>query len=72
MMQASEILPTVKIKPAHKSQGDFVEINAEDFDPKIHTLADGKSAPAASDPTPAEEPAHKPRSKGAAKRKGGK
>lgn len=28
--------PTIKIKPSHPSQGDFVEINEEDFDPKVH------------------------------------
>jgi hypothetical protein len=26
------ICATIKIKPSHSSQGDFVEINAEDFD----------------------------------------
>lgn len=27
---------TVKVKPWGKGQGDFVEINAGDFNPKIH------------------------------------
>lgn len=31
---------TIKVKPWGKDQGAFVEINAEDFDPKIHTLSD--------------------------------
>lgn len=32
--------PTVKVKPWGKDQGEFVVINAADFDPKVHTLAD--------------------------------
>lgn len=28
---------TVKIMPSHESQGEFVEINAEDFDAAVHT-----------------------------------
>lgn len=31
---------TVKVKPWGKDQGEFVEINAEDFDPAVHTLLD--------------------------------
>ena len=31
---------TVKVKPWGKDQGEFVVINAADFDPKVHTLAD--------------------------------
>lgn len=31
---------TVKVKPWGKDQGEFAVINAADFDPKIHTLAD--------------------------------
>lgn len=31
-----DICPTVKIKPSHKSQGAYVEINEADFDPKVH------------------------------------
>ena len=27
----------IKVKPWGKGQGDFVEINAEDFDEKLHT-----------------------------------
>ena len=27
---------TIKVKPWGKDQGDYVEINAEDFDPKLH------------------------------------
>ena len=33
----SESVEVVKVKPWGKGQGDFVEINAEDFDSKIHT-----------------------------------
>ncbi len=32
----TQVCETIKIKPSHKSQGDFVEINKEDFDPKLH------------------------------------
>jgi hypothetical protein len=27
---------TIKVKPWGEGQGEFVEINAEDFDPNIH------------------------------------
>jgi hypothetical protein len=37
---------TVKVKPWGKDQGEFVEINADDFDPKVHDLVEGESAPA--------------------------
>lgn len=43
----SDICKTVKVKPSSKEQGDFVVINEEDFDPKVHTLAKGESAPEA-------------------------
>lgn len=36
---------TVKVKPAHASQGDFVVIDIAQFDPLIHELADGESLP---------------------------
>ena len=28
---------TIKVKPWGKDQGEFVILNAEDFDPKVHT-----------------------------------
>lgn len=31
---------TIKVKPWSKDQGEFVEINAVEFDAKIHTLFD--------------------------------
>jgi len=34
--EMSDIVKTVKVKPWGKDQGDFVEINAEDFDEKVH------------------------------------
>ncbi len=37
-------MKTLKIKPSHESQGDFVEINEEDFDPKVHELLDGDAS----------------------------
>lgn len=36
---------TVKIKPSHPSQGDYVVINVEDFDHRIHHLIDGEVFP---------------------------
>lgn len=32
----SETVETMKIKPAHADQGEFVVINKADFDPAIH------------------------------------
>jgi hypothetical protein len=32
----SDVIPTIKVKPWGKDQGDFVEINEEDFDAKVH------------------------------------
>jgi hypothetical protein len=34
----SDIIPTIKVKPWGDGQGDFVEINESDFDPKVHNL----------------------------------
>ena len=31
---------TIRVKPWGKDQGEFVVINADDFDPKIHTAHD--------------------------------
>lgn len=33
--------PTIRVKPWGKGQGDFVEINESDFDPKVHVKYDG-------------------------------
>lgn len=50
----SEVVPVVKIKPSHESQGAFVEINESDFDPNLHELYEpGSKAPADSDDTAA-------------------
>lgn len=32
----SDIVPTVRVKAWGKGQGDFVDINESDFDPKVH------------------------------------
>lgn len=32
----------LKVKPWGKDQGDFVEINEEDFDPSFHELIEGE------------------------------
>ena len=34
------VVETVKVQPWGEGQGEFVEINAEDFDPKVHRLHD--------------------------------
>ena len=45
--------PTVRIMPSHQSQGAFVEINAEDFDPKVHEIyIEPAPVPVAVPPTP--------------------
>lgn len=42
----NQTVPTVRIKSTHpKSQGDFVEINEKDFDPKKHEMFDEADAP---------------------------
>jgi hypothetical protein len=48
----SDVVPTIKVKPWGKDQGEFVEINSGDFDPATHTLFDsvGQSAARAPDP----------------------
>lgn len=46
----SDIIPTVKVKPWGKSQGEFVEINGTDFDPKVHELLDGPAKASAEKP----------------------
>jgi hypothetical protein len=52
----SEIVRTVKIQSSHpESQGDFVEINEEDFDKEKHELyVEKKPAKAAAQETGAE------------------
>lgn len=35
-------MDTVKIKPSHPSQGEFVVINADEFDPVKHQKLDEK------------------------------
>jgi hypothetical protein len=32
----SDLINTIKVKPWGEGQGDFVEINADDFDAKVH------------------------------------
>ena len=36
---------TVKIKPSHESQGEFVIISVEQFNPSEHELIEGESLP---------------------------
>lgn len=40
----ADIVPTVKVKPWGQGQGDFVEVNVSDFDPKAHTPFDAEEA----------------------------
>lgn len=40
-MSIINICEVVKIKSSHSSQGDFVEINKEDFDASKHELYEG-------------------------------
>lgn len=35
-----DICKTIKVKPWGKDQGDYVEINADDFDPAVHAPFD--------------------------------
>lgn len=53
-MQASEISSAIRVKPWGKDQGEFVEINACDFDPAVHSRfgTSGGDAPAAARPDP--------------------
>lgn len=54
---------TIKVKPWGKDQGEFVVINAEDFDASFHKKF-GEAAPAPAAPSPpAEKAAPKPRAK---------
>jgi len=38
------ITPTVKVKPWGEGQGDYVEINVEDFNPEIHDKYEAEPA----------------------------
>ncbi|HAV3776732.1 hypothetical protein RFH95_11330 [Acinetobacter nosocomialis] len=40
---------TVKIKPSHESQGDFVIISVDQFNPAEHELIEGESLPTVDD-----------------------
>lgn len=35
-------MKTIKIKPSHESQGAFVLINEEDFNPELHELLEAE------------------------------
>ena len=37
-------MKTLKIKPSHESQGDFVVINEEDFNPEVHELLESRDS----------------------------
>lgn len=53
------ICPVIKVLPWSEDQGEFVEINADDFDPELHQRFEE------------EEPAPAPAKKVAAKKKAG-
>jgi len=38
-------MSVIKVKPTHKSQGDYVLIDDWMFDPKIHELLDAPAKP---------------------------
>lgn len=46
----SDDIEVIKVKPSHPSQGEFVLINASDFDPERHVRVGDGEAPA---PVPA-------------------
>lgn len=50
----SEVIETIRVKPWGKDQGEFVEINADDFDAAVHTRFEAESgrAPASHHPDP--------------------
>jgi hypothetical protein len=41
---SADRIETIRIKPAHPSQGPFVTINATDFDEAAHEVYDGDEA----------------------------
>jgi len=47
-------MKTVQVKPWGKDQGDFVEINEDDFNPEVHELLDEAKPAKASKPAKAE------------------
>lgn len=54
---SADTCPTVRIMPRRPSQGAFVEINAEDFDPAIHTpYVEAPAAPVLPPPPPGPPP----------------
>jgi len=50
-----QIIETVRVMPTHPSQGEWVIMNASDFDPAVHRLYGAAPLPDAS-PQPAEMP----------------
>ena len=38
-------VPTIRVKPWGEDQGEFVVINADDFDPEVHTMHEGEAPP---------------------------
>lgn len=51
----SQTIATVRVMPAHPSQGEWVIMNACDFDPAIHQLYESATQSEAA-PLPAEMP----------------
>jgi hypothetical protein len=39
------VIETIKIKPSDPEQGEYVIINADDFDPSVHTRLDDEAQP---------------------------
>jgi hypothetical protein len=49
-------MATIKIKPSHPSQGDFVVIEESEFDPEKHQKYDGRGRPKKEDSRQTKKP----------------
>ena len=52
----SDVCATLKVQPWGHGQGEFVEINASDYDPAVHVLIDGEVAPGSNEPASTDIP----------------
>jgi len=51
-------MKTMKVKPSHESQGEFVVINVDDFDAAVHVPLDAEK-PADAEPKSESKPSQK-------------
>lgn len=49
-------MATIKIKPSHPSQGDYVVIEESEFDPEKHQKFDGRGRPKKEDSRQTKKP----------------